>query len=254
LYKKVEGDWVAVGAELSGGSLFEWSNLLPGEYKIVETTVPVLYEGGDDVLFIIDADGDTLIGEDIVEGEVLVVNDPVDCHITINKVDINDTPLEGAGFTLYEYVDGDWVAVGSEKTGQTSYYFGDLWPGEFKIVETTVPDGYVKADDVLFLIDETGSTWVDDIETDNVKVFNDKEIIITTTPPEGPPTTPPVTDPPTSDPPITDIPTTSPPEGPPELVKTGETPIWIIMAIGLMMAAGGALILAAGRKRGKQAE
>ncbi|MGI6161956.1 MAG: SpaA isopeptide-forming pilin-related protein [Christensenellales bacterium] len=160
LYKKVEGDWIAVGAELSGGSLFEWSNLLPGEYKIVETTTPAGYRAGADVLFTIDADGDTLIGGQTVTGRIDISNTLITGGISIRKVDDEEAALNGAGFTLYKKVEGDWIAVGAELSGGSLFEWSNLLPGEYKIVETTTPAGYRAGADVLFTIDADGDTLI----------------------------------------------------------------------------------------------
>ena len=79
--------------------------------------------------------------------------------LTVEKVDGNDAPLAGAGFTLYKNVDGNWVPVGAEKVITTLadgddaiYEWNGLEAGTYKLVETTVPAGYNKAADVEFTI------------------------------------------------------------------------------------------------------
>lgn len=65
--------------------------------------------------------------------------------------------LEGAGFTLYKWnaEANDWVAVENEITGVTTFEFKKLDEGKYKLVETTVPEGYNKAADVEFEITST---------------------------------------------------------------------------------------------------
>ena len=85
-------------------------------------------------------------------------------QLKINKVNENETPLAGAGFTLYKKDDnGDWVplqdeisSVGDDGTvdeSLTVFDFTQLGEGTYKIEETTVPDGYNKADDITFTIE-----------------------------------------------------------------------------------------------------
>ena len=71
--------------------------------------------------------------------------------LTIDKVDVNDAPLAGAGFTLYK---GD-VAIGEEVSGDdlTTFVWTGLSEGSYKLVETTVPEGYNKAKDITFTIE-----------------------------------------------------------------------------------------------------
>ncbi len=84
----------------------------------------------------------------------------------VEKVDSNNEPLAGAGFTLFKYdatvtSEDKWVAVGAEQKIETLaegddalYTWNGLEAGQYKLVETTVPDGYNKADDITFVI-----TW-----------------------------------------------------------------------------------------------
>ena len=72
----------------------------------------------------------------------------------VNKVDGAGEELKGAGFTLYKQVGEDWEAVGSEIKGEdiTRFEFKGLDQGTYKLVETTVPANYNKADDKVFTI------------------------------------------------------------------------------------------------------
>ena len=69
------------------------------------------------------------------------------------------TPLEGAGFTLYKKgpaaegsTEPTWTKVGNEITGVTTFEFKGADAGEYKLVETTVPAGYNKAEDITFTV------------------------------------------------------------------------------------------------------
>ena len=80
--------------------------------------------------------------------------------LVANKVDKDGQPLEGAGFTLYKFDSeaNDYVAVGSEITGVTTFTFERLDAGQYKLVETTVPAGYNKAEDLIFTVEATYDT------------------------------------------------------------------------------------------------
>lgn len=77
-------------------------------------------------------------------------------QLIANKVDKNKDPLKGAGFTLYKWDkdESDYVAVGSEIEGAdvTEFEFQGTDAGRYKLVETTVPAGYNKAEDLEFMI------------------------------------------------------------------------------------------------------
>lgn len=79
--------------------------------------------------------------------------------LVADKVDGNGDKLAGAGFTLYKEYAGkndagevtyEWLPVGEEITGVTTFTFTGLDAGEYKLVETTVPAGYNKADNLVF--------------------------------------------------------------------------------------------------------
>ncbi len=78
-------------------------------------------------------------------------------EIIANKVDEKHEPLNGAGFTLYKYNkdEGDYVQIGEELKGMTTFTWSGLDAGQYRVVETTVPDGYNKADDILFTVEAT---------------------------------------------------------------------------------------------------
>lgn len=79
--------------------------------------------------------------------------------VIVNKVDQNNDPLSGAGFTLYKKVPDTsktegyrWDAVGDEITGGTTFTFSGIDDGDYKLVETTTPNGYNTIDDILFTV------------------------------------------------------------------------------------------------------
>lgn len=107
--------------------------------------------------------------------------------VVVNKVDENEEPLAGAGFTLYKWtVDGvyqkdadgnivtddkdnyiledGWVAIGGELTGGelTTFEWKGLDDGKYKLVETTTPAGYNTIQDIEFTIAATHDVEADD--------------------------------------------------------------------------------------------
>lgn len=114
--------------------------------------------------------------------------------LTVNKTDKDGAPLAGAGFTLYiwdatidadettEGIEGDWKLVSEigAAEGRTTFEWKGLDEGDYKIEETTVPDGYNKAADIEFKISAelegtvtTGTetaTWEDKNADDEVTV------------------------------------------------------------------------------------
>lgn len=84
--------------------------------------------------------------------------------LVANKVDGSGNALAGAGFTLYKYIADDittndhYLPVGSEIKGKTTFTFTGLDAGKYKLVESTVPKGYNKAEDLIFEVKATYDT------------------------------------------------------------------------------------------------
>ncbi len=79
-------------------------------------------------------------------------------QLKVNKTDSHGHALKGAGFTLSKKnVDGTFTAIGEELKGDdmTTFTWKGLDDGDYKLVETTVPEGYNKMEDVLFSISAT---------------------------------------------------------------------------------------------------
>ena len=80
--------------------------------------------------------------------------------IVVNKTDSHGHALEGAGFTLSKKnLDGTYTVIGAEKkgTGMTTFVWEGLDDGDYKLEETTVPEGYNKMSDIVFTITATHS-------------------------------------------------------------------------------------------------
>ena len=105
-----------------------------------------------------------------------------------NQADANHK-LNGAGFTLYKATtkDGTYskVQTGTNAQSQPTYEifnedsnvfrFNGLDSGYYKIVETTVPDGFTKADDVVFSVEATYDTTADDPKLNNLVIKDSEE-------------------------------------------------------------------------------
>lgn len=102
--------------------------------------------------------------------------------LNADKVDGNGKSLSGAGFTLYKFdkEENDYVAVGNEITGVTTFTFKGLDAGKYKLVETTVPAGYNKADDIVFTIEATYNTEANDPELTGLVVKDESGETIST--------------------------------------------------------------------------
>lgn len=85
--------------------------------------------------------------------------------LVVNKTDSHDNPLKGAGFTLSKKnLDGTYTVIGEELTGEdmTTFTWTGLDDGDYKLEETTVPEGYNKMADIVFSISATHDETSDD--------------------------------------------------------------------------------------------
>ena len=107
--------------------------------------------------------------------------------LTVNKVgEDEETPLTGAGFTLYKkYItEPDDKPVDPNETGYykvttinstddksiSTFTFKGLDAGDYKLVETQVPTGYNKAEDIKFTVEATYDTNSDAPELKNLVI------------------------------------------------------------------------------------
>ena len=85
--------------------------------------------------------------------------------LVVNKTDSHDNPLKGAGFTLSKKnLDGTYTVIGEELTGEdmTTFTWTGLDDGDYKLEETTIPEGYNKMADIVFSISATHDETSDD--------------------------------------------------------------------------------------------
>ena len=76
----------------------------------------------------------------------------------VNKKDSSNRPLTGAEFTLYKKVNGNYVEVIKVleiENGGTTFTFTGLDDGEYKLEETTTPEGYNTMAPIEFNIEAT---------------------------------------------------------------------------------------------------
>lgn len=76
-------------------------------------------------------------------------------QLGVDSVNSEHEALAGAGFSLYRQDGEDWAEIamsGEAEEGQTSFSFAALDAGVYKLSETTIPAGCVKADDLVFEI------------------------------------------------------------------------------------------------------
>ena len=96
----------------------------------------------------------------------------------VNKVDKEGKALEGAGFTLYKFVQGEWTQVGGKITDVTTFRFDGLDVGKYKLEETEVPAGYNKAADIEFEVVAEYNDEIDPPALTRLQVKNKEGAVI----------------------------------------------------------------------------
>ena len=174
-------DYFTITTEgLTDGCTFEVSckNILaiPGVHK--DTAFVVYYEASLNENAVIGAAGNPnevkleFSNNPYEEGTGLTEPDKVTVftyQLTVNKTDSHGHALAGAGFTLYKKnVTGEYVAIGDELkvdadgNALTTFTWKGLDDGDYKLMETTVPEGYNALADVLFTISAAHEETADD--------------------------------------------------------------------------------------------
>ncbi|WP_270279519.1 SpaA isopeptide-forming pilin-related protein [Vagococcus bubulae] len=126
-------------------------NLSPGDYELVETQAPTGY--------ILNTEKVSFKVEDSQKGEPQIINvkDIVNYQGTVEftKVDETGRGLEGA---IFEVLDKDGKAIQENITGDKNGKFvvENLSPGEYELVETQAPTGYIlNTEKVSFKVEES---------------------------------------------------------------------------------------------------
>ena len=102
--------------------------------------------------------------------------------VVVDKIDQDYEPLNTAGFTLYKFIlpagdsseEGSWVPVGQPQTGVSQFEWLRIDDGKYKLVESTVPDGYNPIPDIEFEITATHTNDPETLELTAFTVDNDK--------------------------------------------------------------------------------
>lgn len=148
-----------IGAEmeitdLEGNVIEKWTTTeeehyiekLPvGEYILKETLAPTEdgYVKAEDIVFVVEDDGSIQ--------KVKMADDYT--KIDISKVDVAGEEIPGAHLVLK---DKDGNIVDEWDSTEEPHRIERIEPGEYTLTETVVPDGYVKAETITFVIEETG--------------------------------------------------------------------------------------------------
>lgn len=87
-------------------------------------------------------------------------------------------PLTEAGYLLYKYKSDTYEQVGIEQKGSSILSFKGLDSGKYKLVQTTVPRGYNRTSDLIFIIEAEFDTESDDSRLNSLVVKDESGNIL----------------------------------------------------------------------------
>ena len=152
-------------------------SLQPGTYTLHETAVPDsdVYVLASDITFTVDTEGNVKVdGTDV--DKVTMVDDYTPHVVKIKKVNPSSIAVIGANLRITGRETGSdvdieaitWTTAEGDEEHEVQ-----LKPGDYKLEETLVPSGYIKADDILFKVNADGSVVVND------QTVEDETVIMT---------------------------------------------------------------------------
>lgn len=129
------------------------SELELGDYTVVETDAPIGYITDNteyDVTLATNGElvhvneGTAIVNKKGADIDIDIPQVQVQGQIDLNKVDENGSPLQGAEFTIYDSKGNIADVVTTDEKGYALSSLLDL--GEYTVVETNAPDGYILDD------------------------------------------------------------------------------------------------------------
>ena len=139
----------------------------PGIYRLHEDSAPSGYKKASDITFSVDEAGKiTSDGKEVTE--ITMIDDYSDHTVTINKQKVGGELLPGAKLQLFK---------GSEQIAEwTTADAGcsvEVKPGTYTLHEDSAPNGYKKASDITFSVDEAGKIKIGEKEVTEITMIDE---------------------------------------------------------------------------------
>ncbi|HIR59392.1 MAG TPA: Cys-Gln thioester bond-forming surface protein [Candidatus Onthousia excrementipullorum] len=153
-----------VASFTTNGSDYTINNLLPGKYKIIETSAPKGY-------YITESSSDVIIDTSSLETSTTIFNDPY--NVRIRKVDsTTGAPVAGAVLKVLDSNNNE-VYRFTSTNGYVS--IPNLTEGTYSVEEVSAPDGYVLNTEVKkFTINSSNPNVTVDFEDEENEVIIEK--------------------------------------------------------------------------------
>lgn len=162
--------------------IVSFENIPTAIYHLSEIKAPHYYEvtNRDLTILIDDFTGEITVEDeqknkyDVEEIEDLMVNSlAMTTQLIVNKVDEKGNALNGAEFILKENYEGEWIEIKGKNEGNV-FTFDSLIAGQYVLIETKAPNGYLKGNDIHIEINDDMEIFVDGVSIDELTVVNYK--------------------------------------------------------------------------------
>lgn len=163
----VVGNDVIVDAEwTSEANQSKTVSLDPGDYTLTEITAPSGYDKAESIKFTVYTNG-KISSAAYIDGKLVMKDAQTVANtykVKISKADLNGKEINGASLVITKGSDGKGEKVASfTSDGVTAHEFS-LEAGTYTLTEKTAPDGYEKAESIVFTVDENGKVKIGDEE------------------------------------------------------------------------------------------
>lgn len=146
-----------------------------GTYTLTETTAPKGYAVAEKITFTVDDNGKVTVGDKDVNGTVVMTDRYADTQVNISKQDVGGKEIDGATLRIEgKTVEGKAYTTSFTTDGKNAHTVS-LQPGTYTLTETQVPDGYEKAESIVFKVDTNGKVTVNGKEVSQVLMIDQYE-------------------------------------------------------------------------------
>ena len=146
-----------------------------GTYTLTEVTAPKGYDVAESITFTVDDEGKVSVAGKDVNGTVVMTDHYADIKVNISKQDVGGKEIDGATLRIEgKTIEGKTYTTSFTTDGKNAHSVS-LQPGTYTLTETIVPNGYEKAESIVFKVDTNGKVTVNGEEVSQVLMVDQYE-------------------------------------------------------------------------------
>ena len=154
--------------------------LRPGTYTLHEAAAPegYIYQTAEDIEFTVGFDGTVTVNEETVD-KITMVDKYCEQYIYFKKTDTSGNFLPGATLKVTGRADGETTDIEPQVFEAEEFVLSEdykyysylaLLPGTYTVEEIDAPEGYGKADNITFVVDQYGDVYINNVKADDATV------------------------------------------------------------------------------------